>query len=319
MNDAYQKLIQELGSLRVKKNEPLSRHTTFKIGGPADLFFEAYNKKDLIKALKTSRELKIPFFVLGRGSNILVSDQGFSGLVIRNKTEGIKILRYKGQVEGGQTQPGVVLIEADSGVGLNRLVRFALEESLAGLEVFLSIPGTVGGAVKINAHFRPEKDEFLGNLVYKAQVFDKKGEVREVDAGYFQFGYDQGLLQKTGEILISVVFKLDKVASSHPLWEKAQKAVDHRKLRQPLGMACAGCIFKNPPQSRGAGFFIDQAGLKGTQAGGAEISKKHANFIVNLGGATAADVLELIKLSQGKVKTLFGIELEEEIEYVGDF
>lgn len=319
MEKAHQELIQELGPLRVRKNELLSNHTTFKIGGPADLFFEAHNRKDLIKALKTSQELKIPFFVLGGGSNILVSDKGFSGLVIKNKTKEIKILRYKGQVEEGQAQQGTALIEADSGVGLNRLVRFAIEESLAGLEVFLSIPGSVGGAIKTNAHFRPEKDEFLGNLVYKARLFDKKGEVKEVGRDYLQLDYDQSVLQQTKEILLSVVFKLDKVASSQPLWKKAKKAVDHRRLRQPLGEACAGCIFKNPPRSRAAGFFIDQAGLKGTRVGGAIVSEKHANFIVNTGGATAADVLELIKLCQEKVNVLFGIKLEEEIEYVGDF
>lgn len=317
LRQRYPRLIKELGPLRVKENESMSAHTTFKIGGPADLFFEAYNVEELTKVVGLCQKFKIPYFVLGRGSNILVSDKGFSGLVIKNKSSQIKILRYKGQVEEGKPQEGTALIEADSGVGLNRLVRYTIEERLSGLEVFLSIPGSVGGAIKINAHFRPERDEFIGNFVYKAKLFDQEGEVKEVTRDYFKFGYDKSVLQKTEEILISVVFQLDKVSDKKLLWKKAQEAVEYRKLRQPMGLACSGCIFKNPPKSRGAGFLIDQAGLKGIQVGGAKISEQHANFIVNTGGATAENVVELIRLCKKKVKNIFGIRLKEEIEYIG--
>lgn len=317
LRQRYPRLIKELGPLRVKKNEPVSVQTTFKIGGPADLFFEAYNVEELTKVVGLCQKFKIPYFVLGRGSNILVSNKGFSGLVIKNKSSQIKILRYKGQIGEGKPQEGTALIEADSGVGLNRLVRYTIEERLSGLEVFLSIPGSVGGAIKINAHFRPERDEFIGNFVYKAKLFDQEGEVKEVTRDYFKFGYDKSVLQKTEEILISVVFQLDKVSDKKLLWKKAQEAVEHRKLRQPMGLACSGCIFKNPPKSRGAGFLIDQAGLKGIQVGGAKISEQHANFIVNTGGATAENVVELIRLCKKKVKNIFGIRLKEEIEYIG--
>lgn len=311
-----QKLIKELGPLRVKRNEPMMAHTTFKIGGPAELFFEAYTLEDLIKAVKFCQDLKVPYFILGKGSNILVSDKGFSGLVIKNKASQIKICKIQGQIEEGK-QEATVLIEADSGLGLNRLVRYTIEEGLSGLEVFLSVPGTLGGAVRINAHFRPERDEFIGNFVYKAKILDKKGNVKEVEQAYFNFGYDRSILQETGEVLLSVVFKLNKVSDKKPLWEKAQEAVDYRKLRQPIGLACPGCIFRNPPKLRGAGFLIDQVGLKGTQVGGAKISEKHANFIINTGRAMATDVVELIKLCKKKVKNTFGINLKEEIEYVG--
>lgn len=317
MKNSYQKLIRELGPLRVRKNEPMSAHTTFKVGGPADLFFEAYSIEELIKVVKLCQKLKTPYFILGKGSNILVSDKGLSGLVIKNKSSQIKILRYKGQIEEGSPQEATVLIEADSGVGLNRLVRYTIEEGLSGLEVFLSIPGTVGGAVRINAHFRPERDEFIGNFVYKAKILDQKGNVKEVTQDYFQFGYDKSILQKTGEILLSVEFILNKVFDKKFLWKKAQEAVEYRKLRQPMGLACAGCVFKNPQKFRGAGFLIDQAGLKGIQIGGAKISEKHANFIVNVDGATARDVVELIKLCKRRVKDIFGINLKEEIEYIG--
>lgn len=291
----------------------MGTHTTFKIGGPAKLFFEAYSLEDLVKAIKLCQELKIAYFILGNGSNILVSDKGISGLVVKNKTSQIKILRYEGKIGERAT----ALVEVNSGVGLNRLVRFTIEESLSGLEVFLSIPGTVGGAVKTNAHFRPERNEFIGNFVYKARILDKKGNVEEVDRDYFKFGYDKSMLQKTGGILLSVEFILNKIADKKLLWKKAQEAVEYRELRQPVNLACPGCIFKNPKGSPGAGFLIDQVGLKGTQLGGAKISEEHANFIINTGGATAADVIKLIKLCKKKVKDIFGIKLKEEIEYVG--
>lgn len=303
--------------MRVKGNEPMSVHTTFKIGGPADLFFKAHNIEELTKVVKLCQKLKIPYFVLGRGSNILVSDKGFPGLVIQNKSSQIKVLRYKGQIGEGKTQEATALIEVDSGVGLNRLVRYTIEESLSGLEVFLSIPGSVGGAIKINAHFRPERNEFIGNFVYRARLLSLKGDIKEATRDYFKFGYDKSVLRKSGEILLSVVFQLDKVSDKKLLWKKAQKAVDYRELRQPVGMACSGCIFKNPPKFRGAGFLIDQAGFKGTRVGGAKISERHANFIINTGGATAKDVVELIKLCQKKIKDIFGVILKEEIEYIG--
>lgn len=319
MEDNYQKLIGQLGKLRVKKNEPMRAHTTFKIGGPADLYYVALNCDELIRAVNACQGLDIPYFILGGGSNILVSDKGIRGLVIKNRSSQIKILRYKGEIQEGKPQEATVLIEADSGVGLNRLVRFSIEESLSGLEVFLSVPGTVGGAIKTNAHFRPERDEFIGNFVYKAKILDGKGNIKEVASDYFKFGYDKSILQKTGEILLSAIFKLNKVFDKRPLWEKAQESVEHRKSRQPMGLACPGCIFINPPKSPGAGFLIDRAGLKGTRIGGAKISEKHANFIVNVGGAKARDVVELIKLCKRKVKNTFGINLKEEIEYVGKF
>lgn len=320
LSQKYQALIKELGPLRVRKNEPMSAHTTFKIGGQAELYFEAYSVEELIKVVNLCQKLKIPYFILGRGSNILVSDKGLPGLVIKNKSEQIKISRYEGRVG----EEAIVLIEADAGVGLNRLVRYTIEEGLSGLEVFLSIPGSVGGAVKINAHFRPERDEFIGNVVYKAKLLDRKGNVKEVTQDYFKFGYDKSTLQKTGEVLLSVIFKLNKVLDKKLLWKNARRAVEYRELRQPMGLACPGCVFKNPKKFRGAGFLIDQAGLKGTQIGGAKISEKHANFIINTGsprgeagGATAKDVVELIKLCKKKVKDTFGVSLKEEIEYVG--
>ena len=309
----YQILIEELGSLRVKRDEPLSRHTTFKIGGPADLFFETWKKEDLIRAVQLCQKLKIPYFILGRGSNILVSDKGFSGLVIKNRTSQIKVLQYSGKV--GKTR--TVLIEADSGVGLNRLVRWTIEEGLKGLEVFLSIPGTVGGAIKINAHFRPEKGEFIGNFVKKGKILSEKGEVKEVEKNYFSFGYDKSILQKKKDILLSVVFELKKVGDKRILWRRAEEAVKYRRLRQPLSFSSAGCIFKNPEGTKGAGFLIDQLGLKGKRIGGAMISPIHANFIVNTGNAKAEDVVKLIEICKRKVKEVFGINLEEEIEYIG--
>lgn len=308
----YQNLIEKLGSLRVRRDEPLSAHTTFKIGGPADLFFVVYRQEDLIEAVQACWDLEIPYFILGKGSNILVSDKGFRGLVIKNRTGGIRILRYRGKVGRG----GDVLIEVESGVSLNRLVRWTIEEGLAGLELFLSIPGTVGGAVRMNAHFRPERGEYIGNLLEKGRVLSKKG-IQEVGKEEFKFSYDWSILQEKEDVLLSVVFRLKKLGEKRVLWRRAEEAMAYRRKRQPLDFPSAGCIFKNPRGTKGAGFLLDQLGLKGEMIGKAMISPIHANFIVNTGGAKAEDVLKLINLCKKKVKDVWGIELEEEIEYVG--
>lgn len=301
MSDNFQILEEKLGRGRIKVNEPLSLHTSFKIGGPANFFFEANSCEEVTNAVNGAEELKLPYLILGGGSNVLVGDKGFPGLVIRNKSKNIKVLGYSGKVKSRQSEVQNVLLEVDAGVPFNQLVRFTIEEGLGGLEEFLGLPGTVGGAVMDNSHWHEKKIDEL--LVSKKTL--GKG------------------------IILSVVFGLKK-DNKDILWQKARQAVEYRQRTQPLGFPSAGCTFRNvkkseaarigtPNLTTSAGFLIEAAGLKGTQVGNAQVSTVHANFIVNLGGASAANVLELINLIKAKVKEKFNVTLKEEIVRVGEF
>lgn len=319
----YDVFAQELGQLRVKRNEPMMGHTMFRIGGPADLFFETFSQEELITAVKTARELKIPVFILGQGANILVSDRGIRGLVIHNRATNIRVVGLKGHGRGRLGGVDEVFVEAESGVLINQLVRFSVDDGLEGLEFLLSVPGTIGGALKINAHFRPEIDEFIGNALAKAKLLTKEGNVVEVERDYFNFGYDKSEIQKTGDIVLSATFKLKK-ADKKKLWQIALEDVKYRDLSQPIGIPCSGCTFRNPVEEnelkvKAAGYLLEKVGLRGFKKGNVQFSQKHANFIQNLGNGKAKEVLELITLAKRKVKEKFGVELKEEIFYAGEF
>lgn len=319
-----------MGPLRVYENEPLSRHTYFKIGGPARLFFEAKSLDDLKLAISTAKENKIPFAILGGGANVLVSDKGFNGLVIKNRADGIKLVGLKGTIDKTGTGIKNALVWAASGTPMNQLARFTIDQGLEGLEFLLSVPGTVGGGLKINAHFETEKGEFLGSRLVSAVLLNpKNGEVKNVDQTYFEFSYDHSSLQETGEIVLEAVFRLDRSPDSQSLWQRAMDNVKRRNTEQPVGIACSGCIFRNithddavrlatPNLTTSTGYVIDSLGLKGTKIGGAEISTHHANFILNTGGATAQDVIELINLVKTKAKQTYGLDLKEEIFLIGE-
>lgn len=323
MSDNFSKLKEALGE-RVKENELMAAHATFKIGGPARFYFEAMEAAEIVTAVNLCRKLDLPYFILGGGSNLLVSDDGFSGLVIRNKTKRIKLLGYQGKIQRLKRQIDRAIIEAESGVLTNTLVRYTLEEGLAGLENFLGLPGTVGGALYINAHFR---NNFMGDSLEGADILDKKGEVRRVASSYFRFSYDQTVLQKSGEIVLSAIFRLAG-GEKEALWEKAQASLEWRQQTHHYDLASAGCVFRNisksdalrigtPNLTQSAGFVIEAAGLKGKTFGGAKISSVHANFIVNVGGASASDVIKLINFTKDKVKQKFGLTLKEEIVFLG--
>lgn len=329
--DKYQRLKEILGVLRTFENEPLSKHTYFKIGGPASLFFEAKNLDDFKLALTSAVKLGIPFVVIGGGANILVSDEGFEGLVIKNRVDEVKLVGIKGtfnkEVKGIQS----ALIHAASGTFMNRLARFTLDQGLEGLEFLLSVPGSVGGGIKINAHYEVEKNEFVGNKLVQATLFDPKdGKIKTVEGAYFEFSYDHSKIQETGEIVLDATFKLDVAPNKEMLWQKSMENVKRRNLEQPIGIACSGCAFRNISRddavrlathnlTTSTGYIIESLGLKGAKSGGAEISTHHANFILNTNNATAKDVLELINLVKDKAQKTYGINLKEEIFYVGKF
>ena len=322
---------QKLGELRVLENEPLSKHVYFKIGGPAKLFFTAKSPEDLKEAVEIAVKTKTRLTVLGGGANVLVSDRGFDGLVIKNQITGVKLVGIKGTISARGKGIASALVWAGSGTLMNQLARFTIDQGLQGLEFLLSVPGTLGGGIKINAHFEVEKGEFLGNHLINASLIDPKtAEVRKVDSKYLEFSYDHSKIQQTEEIVLDAVFKLKMAKSKESLWQKATENVAKRNEEQPVGIPCSGCIFRNishrdaqrlatPNLTTSAGYIIESLNLKGTKIGGAEISTHHANFVLNTNEATAADVLKLIKLVKEKAKNTYGLDLKEEIFYIGDF
>ena len=329
--DISQELKNLLGPFRVKEDEPLAKHTYFKIGGPAKYFFEATSVDELKLALTFAQENKVPFVVLGGGANVLVSDQGFDGLVIKNRASDIKLVGIKGTINKSGRGVKSALVWAASGTPMNQLARFTIDQGLEGLEFLLSVPGTVGGGVKINAHFEVEKGEFLGDRLVSAALFDPKtGQIKTSQKDYFEFSYDHSIIQQTGEIVLEAIFRLDTSSDPSQLWQRAMDNVKRRNEEQPIGVACSGCTFRNiahedamrlatPNLTTSTGYIIDKLGLKGTKIGGAQISQHHANFIINTGEATAADVLKLINFAKDKAKAVYGLVLKEEIFYVGDF
>lgn len=325
MDNKIKEFEKFLGPHRIKTSEPMSLHTTFKIGGPAEFYISVEKIEDLIKTINTARELHIPFFVLGGGSNILVSDVGIKGLVIKNDCHHFEMLGISGRVKNQKVNMDKALVFAESGVITNQLVRFTIEQGLSGLECFLGIPGTIGGAIFMNAHFLKEK-KYIGDCVYRVKLLGADGTIKEVDNSYFRFNYDKSYIQKTGEIVLSVIFQMSPFVKRN-LWEKATEALNYRNKTQPKKTS-AGCIFRNislsealsiptPDRITSAGYFIEKSGLKGKKIGDAVISDIHANYIVNLGNAKAKDIMDLIRLTKKTVFEKFGVNLILEINTIG--
>lgn len=291
------KLKKALGAKKVKENIPLAPLTTFGIGGPAFWFITAKDKKEILEAIKASRELEIPSFILGGGSNILIADQGFPGLVIKIKNEGLTIKGTK--------------ITAEAGLPLAKLVESAQKNLLSGLECCVGIPGTVGGAVCGNAGAR---EEWIGQIIEGVSIIDKESKIAHLNNRDCKFSYRESRFKNNSqEIILEADFALKK--EKRKIIEQKIKSFLEARKNQPKEKS-AGSVFKNPPGDS-AGRLIDQAGLRGKKIGQAQISEKHANFIINTGGAKAEEVLELIRLAQKTVKEKFNVNLELEIKLVG--
>jgi UDP-N-acetylmuramate dehydrogenase len=296
---------------RVREQAPLAPMTTFRVGGPADWLLETRNGDEIVSALTAAASAGVPVTMLGGGSNVLVSDRGVRGLVIRPRGGEVR------QVDAGR-------VRADAAVTVNGLVRWLINHSLAGLEAWAGTPGTVGGAIFGNAHFG---GRLIGDLVASATVARTEGEILEAPASAMGFAYDRSRLQTSGEVLLSAVFR---VTSGDPaaLRARARESLAFRKRTQPLDTPSAGCIFQNPAPGRdevpdgipwSAGALVDRAGLKGARVGGAVVSAAHGNFIVNDGTATAADIRRLIERCRAAVRERFGVILREEIVYLGEW
>jgi len=299
------------GADRLRRNVPLGPLTTFRVGGPADWLLETRSGDEIVTALVLARAAAMPVTVLGGGSNVLVSDRGIRGLVIRAR--GGEIARIDDDH-----------IRADSSITINGLVRWTVNHGCAGLEAWAGTPGTVGGAVFGNAHFG---GRLIGDLVSEVRLAGSDATASDVPQSAMRFGYDRSRLQETGEILLSAVFVVSP-GDSALLRTTARQSLAYRKRTQPLETPSAGCVFQNPRPGRdavpdgiawSAGALVDRAGLKGLAIGGARVSPTHGNFIVNEGGATARDIRRLIERCRAAVRDRFGVELREEIVYLGEF
>lgn len=290
--------IKKIARGKVLLEEPLSRHTSFKIGGSASVWIEPLDAEDMMSVLKFLKGKKVPFLVLGSGTNVLVRDGGFRGVLISMKK--FSELRVRENC-----------IAAGGGAGLGKVLEKSLEAELAGLEFSAGIPGTVGGAVRTNAGGRTGE---IGGLISKITVLDMERGMLSISGKELGFAYRSCSLRQ-GMIIINVEIELSS-GKKDEIKGEIDKVLRHRKRTQPLGCSSAGCIFKNPV-GISAGGLIESAGLAGKKIGDALISTKHANFIVNLGRARASDIICLMEMAETKIFERFGIKLEREIVIVG--
>jgi UDP-N-acetylmuramate dehydrogenase len=299
---------------RVRRDEVLAPYTTFRIGGPADLYFEAITADELANAVLAARELDLPYFVLGLGANILVGDRGFRGIVIRNTARHFAF----------HEQSDRCMLWTESGAVVKDLILESVRRGWSGLEHYVGIPSTVGGAVWQNLHFlspAPERERtmFIAEVFDSCEILSEENERRSVGPDYVEFGYDDTVFHHRRDIVLTTTFRLSR----------GDPAVLHRILQENLSWRggkhpwldwhpSAGSVFKKI-EGVGAGRLIDQCGLKGFRVGDAQISHIHANILVNLGHATAREVRQLIDTAQGEVEKKYGVHLEPEIGFIGEF
>lgn len=303
--------IQRRIGVKTSRDEPLARFTTMRVGGPADLFTVAHNRFELRALVRFARSRAIPFTLLGRGSDVVISDRGIRGLVIQVRAEGLR-------VEGERLQ-------ADAGAQMARAATAAQTAGLSGLEFGLAIPGTVGGAVWANAGAH---DSDIARVLESTTVLREDGEEALLAVGELGLAYRSSRFKREPgpddvtppsppEVVLGATFRLEPAAP-----ETVKARLDEirrwRQAHQPLGLPSAGSVFRNPPGDS-AGRLIDAAGLKGTRVGGATVSEKHANFIVNDGRGTAADVRRLVERVRAAIEDRHGSRLELEVEFLGDW
>lgn len=304
MNKELTKELPNLIIGEIRFNELLSKHTSFRIGGPADLWIFPKDLSDIKNILTFCDSHSIPVTTIGGGTNLLISNGGIRGVVL-NLERGFSDINIKGEH-----------VVCGAGALLSKLLKQVAKEALTGLEFAAGIPGTVGGAVAMNAGVKTilnSKHTAIGNLVESVKVIDMNGNVSELKKEDLRFGYRKSNLSEY--IILEVKLKL-KRDNEKEINGRISRLLEHKKSTQVLDIPSAGCIFKNPDRYS-AGRLIDEAGLKELAVGDAQVSEKHANFIVNNGNASAQDVLELIKKTKLTVFEKTGVELEEEIKIIG--
>ena len=284
----------------VKINALMKEHINFEVGGPADILLIPSKVEQIIESIKICKENNIPYFVMGNGSNLLVKDGGIRGVVI--KLTGLTNLEVKDEE-----------IKADCGVMLKELSDKALENSLTGLEFACGIPGSVGGAVFMNAGAYNGE---IKNVIKEAEVITSSGEIITLSKDELELGYRTSKVMKDNSIVINATFKLEK-GNKEEIKETIDDLTKKREEKQPLEYPSAGSTFKRP-EGYFAGKLIQDSGLKGYSIGGAAVSSKHSGFVINKGNATAKDILDLIAYIQEKVKKQFGVELHTEVRIIGE-
>lgn len=291
-----------LGSDNVYRNEPMKKHTTFRIGGPADYYLCPHSAEEIQKVVEICREEKMPYFILGNGSNLLVSDQGYRGVVIQ-LWKNVSDIRVEG-----------CLVYAKAGASLAKIAAEALEEGLTGMEFAAGIPGTLGGAVVMNAGaYGGEMKDVLREVL----VMDEQGKIFTLKKDALKLGYRTSAVKEKGYVVLAAVLELQQ-GDSEEIRSRMEELRQKRAEKQPLDMPSAGSTFKRP-EGHFAGKLIMDAGLRGFSIGGAQVSEKHCGFVVNTGNATAGDVLALIREIQKTVREKFGVELETEVKFLGEF
>ncbi|MBU0952279.1 MAG: UDP-N-acetylmuramate dehydrogenase [Elusimicrobia bacterium] len=285
----------------IKFDEPLAKHTTFRTGGPAAAYLEAKSVENIADALAISKTNSFPVFFIGAGSNVLFSDSGFDGIVIRLKDKfgGLEFIE----------QANNILVKAGAGVTLPLLVKKCADSGASGLEALAGVPGTVGGALVMNAGTRSGT---ISDKLVKVTIVNSTGALVDLKKEEVVFDYRHSSLE--GQIILFAEFLLAKTPKE-AIVKRITENMIKRSETQPLGTLNAGSIFKNP-KNKQAGRIIEDCGLKGFKIGGAQISQKHANFIINTGNAKSSDILQIIDTIKTKVKEKFGIELETEIKIV---
>ncbi len=313
MDHNTKKWLEKIAPTDIRFNEPMSKHTSFRIGGPAEAFVTPRNVSTLRTLIQGCRQRQIPWLIVGGGTNLLVKDAGISGLVIC-------LAGCLNQIEQIGVNGHQVLVSAMAGVQTKTLCAYAIANGLKGMNFALGIYGTIGGATMMNAGTR---HGCVADVLDSIQLLTPADEIVQFNRDQLRFGYRKlfwpqarGEQAEAPPIILASTFRFD-IDDTKTLRKQARAIIKARKRTQPLGIPSAGCIFKNPVDGPSAGELIDRAGLKGKRIGGAEISTKHANFIVNRHNAAAADILELIKLVQQTLKSKNGIELEPEVKIVG--
>ncbi len=290
---------------KIRRDEPLAQHSSFKIGGKAFYFAEPETCEDLSCLMDFAEKESLSWILIGNASNILFSDDGFDGLVISLKKFELNRLTVEGPY-----------VHVSAGMGLIPLTYYLADHALGGLEFVSTIPGTVGGALVMNAGYSRYAGKLnqVADWVQEVKILDRSGNLKHLKRGEIDFGYRTSNLE--GQIVVEATFKL-QLASREEVWKEIKANLAYREGVQPLRYPSAGSVFKNPKGVEWtAGKLIDHAGLRGFRIGDAQISEKHSNFIVNLGKAKAREVLNLIALAQDKVKQRFGVGLELEVKYI---
>lgn len=300
--DLYNQLCAIVGSDNVHEDELMKNHTTFRVGGPADFYVMPHSSGEIQKVIQVCREIEEPFYVIGNGSNLLVGDKGYRGIIVQVYKNYSDIV-----IDGTE-------LTVKAGALLSKVAKKALKAGLAGFEFASGIPGTVGGAAVMNAGAYGGE---MKDVVSAVKVLTMDGEILWIQKDDLEFGYRSSIIQKNHYIVLEVKIMLTKGRKSQ-ITSLMEELKEKRITKQPLEFASAGSTFKRP-QGNYAGKLIMDAGLQGYRVGGAQVSQKHCGFVINLGDASAADIVQLMEHVTGKVKEQFGVVLEPEVKRLGEF